>query len=78
VRSGDIGDGPDAVRSRAFSVDPETGEELASVADGAWWLAEPDPSGRNFLLVDDERNVALVRDGRAPQRLAEGFADVDW
>jgi hypothetical protein len=69
---------PDAERSRVISVDPETGAELASVADGAWWLADSDASGRNFLLIDDGGGVAIVRDGGAPQRLVEGFADVDW
>lgn len=69
---------PDAVRSHVISVDPDTGEQLSTVAYGAWWIAEPDPSGRYLLIVDDEGVVSLARAGEAPRRVAEGFVDVDW
>ncbi|MQA99206.1 MAG: hypothetical protein GEU78_02760 [Actinobacteria bacterium] len=67
-----------ADRRRYVSVDPDTGELLATVARGDWWQIHPDSSGRHLLLVDFKDRVYLSRDGGEPQLIAEGFSDVAW
>ena len=69
---------PPGRRVRMVSVDPDTGEVLATVARGSWWQVHPDSSGRHLLLVDFRDRVYLSRDGGEPQLIAHGFSDVAW
>ena len=64
--------------NRIVSVDPDSGEELGTVVPGAWFVVEPDASGRHLLLVDDQGIVYVARDGEAPQPVADGFLEVAW
>ncbi len=63
---------------RVVSVDPDTGRELGTIVRGGWWVVEPDASGRDLLLIDDQGSVHVARDGEATRHVADGFADVDW
>ncbi|MGH2698674.1 MAG: TolB family protein [Actinomycetota bacterium] len=69
---------PRGARSRMVSVDPDTGEVLATVARGGWWQVHPDRSGRHLLLVDFRDRVCVARPGGRPQLIARGFSDVAW
>lgn len=63
---------------RYVSVDPDTGEVLATVVRGGWWQVHPDASGRDLLLLDFRDRVYVSRDGSDPQPIAEGFSDLAW
>lgn len=67
-----------ADRLRLVSVDPDTGEVLATVMRRDWSQIHPDTSGRNLLLLDGRGRVYVSRDGGEPELMAEGFSDVDW
>lgn len=71
-------EGPDDLPLRFVSVDPDTGEVLATVVSGSWWQVHPHGSGRDLLLLDFQDRVYISRDGAEPRLVAEGFTDVAW